>query len=110
MTDDCVVQGQELTGSISSSGLRNAGLITEVTLNSTTWTALPPTALTNRNALSMQNRSGIEIKLQYDPTTVGYVGMVVPDGYERQYDITENIVIYAKASSGNPVITIEELS
>lgn len=98
------------TGSFTFSGLKNGGKVSEVTLNSTTWTALPASALTDRNALAIQNHSGIEIKLNYDDTEPGYVGIIMTDGSERQYDITDAIVIYAKATSGNPVVNVEELS
>ena len=97
-------------GTFSLTGLNNGGLITEITLNSTTWTPLPLTPLTNRNALAIQNRSGLEIKINYDNTVVGYVGIAMSDGDERSYDITDAITIYAKSISGTPTITIEELS
>ena len=92
------------------SGLRTAGRITEVVINDTTWTALPIASLANRNAISIQNRTGVEIKINYDNTVVGYVGMTVPDQYERHYDITDAIIIYAKAAAGSVSLTIEEIS
>ena len=97
-------------GTFSLTGLNNGGLVTEITLNPTTWTALPTTALANRNAMSIQNRSGLEIKINYNNTVVGYVGIAMSDGDERMYDITDAIVIYAKSISGTPTITVEELS
>lgn len=95
----------------SPSGLRNGGLITEVTINDSSWTALPAVALSGRNAISIQNRSGFEVKLNYT-SSAGYVGMVVPDQYERHYDITDAISIYARAISGagSVVVIIEEIS
>lgn len=107
---DCVVIGQPTTGSLSPTGLKNGGLITEVTLSAASWTPLPATPLANRNAIAIQNISAVEIKLQYDATIIGYVGVVVPSGGERQYDITDAIVIYAKASAGAPIIVIEEIA
>jgi len=96
--------------SIKPSGLNVGGVITEITLNSGSWTALPTTALTNRNAIAIQNNSGIEIKLNYDNLEPTYLGIVLADGNERSYDITDSIVIYAKASSGTPVIVVEEIA
>lgn len=110
MTTECIVQGAGLTGEFTPTGLKVGGKVTEVPLNAVTWTALPATPLTGRNAISLQNRSGIEIKLNFDPTVVGYVGVFVPDGYERAYDITDSILIYAKAASGTPTVIIEELA
>ena len=92
------------------SGLSVGGLVTEVTLNSTTWTALPITPLSGRNAIAIQNKSGTEIKINYSSSVVGYVGMVISNGSERYYDITEDIIIYGKSLSDNPVINVEELA
>jgi hypothetical protein len=36
--------------------------------------------------------------------------VVIPSGGERFYDITDSVLIYAKASSGTPVIGVEEIS
>ncbi len=107
---DCVVIGQPTVGSLSPSGLRNGGLITEVTLSAAAWTALPATPLPARNAIAIQNISAVEIKIQYDNTVATYVGVVIPVGGERQYDITDQIVVYAKASAGSPIIIVEEIA
>jgi hypothetical protein len=98
------------SGEFSTSGLKTGGKITEVTVNDSTWTALPPTPLTGRNALAIQNQSGIEIKVNYLNTEPGYVGMVVADGIERFYDIKDTILIYGKSSGGDAILNIEELA
>lgn len=99
-----------LSGNLRPSGLNVGGLITEVTLDSTSWTPLPATPLANRNAICIQNRSNIEIKINYDNTVPTYTGMVIVNNGERFYDISDGIIIYAKATSGTPTITIEELA
>ena len=101
-----------LSGTVDArpAGLTVGGLITQVPVNSTTWTALPPTALLNRNALSIQNISGTDIKINYNNATVGYVGVTIASGSERFYSITDTIIIYAKSSSGTPTIQTEELA
>ena len=104
-----VTQGT-LTGEIRPSGLTVEGRFTEVVLNDTTWTALPPVPLTDRNALVIQNTSGIEVKLQYNPGQAGYVGIVLTAGAERSYDITDDIIVYGKSASGVINIGIEELA
>jgi hypothetical protein len=86
------------------------GLTTVVALNTTSWTALPATPLAGRKAISVQNRSGIEIALNFSPLTPGYAGVLVPDGYERSYNISVAVILYAKASSGTPSVNVEELS
>lgn len=104
------MHGSNFSGSFSVAGLRTGGRVTEVALNSSTWTALPATPLTARNALAIQNTSGIEIKLNYASDVVGYVGVKVAAGSERQYDITDTIIMYAKSASGTPTITVEEIA
>ena len=104
------VTGENFSGSFTPSGLNVGGRVTEVALNATTWTALPAAPLANRNAIAIQNLSGIEIKLNYSDDVVGYVGVVVGSGSERAYDITDAIVLYAKSASGTPTITVEELA
>ena len=104
-----------VTGTVTAKpgGLTVGGLITEVVLSAVSWTALPPTALTNRNQISIQNISGIEIKVNYDSFSAlpaGYTGTTIASGSERHYLISDSIHIFAKASSGTPTIQIEELA
>lgn len=99
-----------VTGTFTPQGLNIAGKMTAVTLNTTTWTALPATPLVNRNAIRIQNQSATEIKTQYDNTTVGYVGIIIAANGSDAYDIKDNIIVYAKSSSGTPTVMVEELS
>lgn len=100
-----------VTGTFTPTGLRVAGKITQVLLSTTSWTALPPGGpLDNRNAINIQNYSGDEIKLQFDPTVPGYDGVYLNDQSERNYDIKDTIQIYAKAKTGGSIITVEEIS
>lgn len=101
-------------GTVTIQGLNTAGRVTIVTVNDTTWTALPfgPSALPNRNAMSIQNQSPSEVKLNYDNTVVGYDGVIIPSSGERQYDIKPGIAQYIKASpgSGTTSIAVEEIA
>jgi hypothetical protein len=97
-----------LTGEISPSGLKNGGRITEVTLIANQWTALPPTPLTNRNALGIQNQSGVDIKVNYPPLPDAYIGWIIPPADSKLYDVTDNIVIYGRPSGNDDVIVIAE--
>lgn len=93
------------------SGLRNSGKHTIIAVNDTTWTALPSVALLNRNAIAIQNNSDTDIKVNYSDSVVGYTGMTIrKNGAERQYDIKDTILLYAKSESGTVFIDIEELS
>jgi hypothetical protein len=108
--DGKVAVRTKICDGLSPSGLTTEGKITEVTLNSSTWVPLPATALTNRNEIGIQNLSGINIKLNFDDNVSGYVGITIANGSERHYSITDDIIIYAKAASGNPTVTVEELA
>ena len=100
-----------LTGSFSPSGLTIAGEFTQVSINDTGWTLVPATALTDRNQINIQNFTGFEVKIRFD-NTGGYLGMRIPDSSERFYQITESILIYARAESGAGTVTldVEELA
>jgi len=93
------------------SGLSIAGRVSVVALSDSAWTELPATALADRNAIAIQNQSDYEIKLNYSDSVSGYVGVIVPSGAERFYDITPDIPIYARfESGGSGSVVIEELS
>lgn len=94
----------------SNSSLRFAGRVTELAVDSTSWTPLPLTPLANRKAINIQNLSGQDIKVNYNNGIAGYVGMTIANGGERSYDMEDGIVIYAKSVSGTVNIYVEELS
>lgn len=101
---------QIVTGSVSTSGLSIAGKITEVTINSDEWLPIPPLPLANRNSLGIQNPSETLIKLNYDNSVVGFVGVIIPAGGERFMDIKDNILIYGRTQTGSVTLNIEEIS
>ena len=96
------------------SGLRTAGRHTFVTVSRTSWVALPSTALTDRNGISIQNESGIDIKIRYVNTDTLWRGTrIAGNGSERFYDIKETIILYAMAdpaAASDPEVIVEELS
>ena len=110
--DDCVIQGNFITGTLKVSGLTIGGRVSVVTINDSSWTPLPLVPLDQRNALGIQNSSGVEIKLQYDNTVASYTGVKMGIEAERYYDIQDTIPVYAKASpgSGTVQIVIEEIA
>lgn len=100
-----------VTGEFTPSGLRIAGRVTPVLLSTTAWTALPPGGpLANRNAINIQNYSGDEIRLNYDPTVAGFNGIILNDQSERNLDIKDTIQLYAKAKIGGTIIIVDEIS
>lgn len=98
------------SGTFTYSGLSEAGVITMITLNSTTWTKITPSPLVNRNAVNIQNQTGTEIKINYSNTVSGYVGISIPDKGERFYDIQGPIDIWAKTEISTGQIAVEELA
>lgn len=98
-----------VSGSFSLAGPSTSGLVTEITVNATTWTRVPTTDLTGRKAFSLQNYSGQTMKLNYNSATVGFVGVYLPTNSERQYD-QDDIAIYAKCTSGTATLTVEEIA
>lgn len=114
-TDASGAEPIAVSGSFSSTpggGGISSGVTTEVTtVNDTTWIALPPTAATGRTGFTIQNQSGVQIKLNF-ATPAGYVGVIVENGGERFYDLNDSGVINAKAAPGSGTISgiiIEEL-
>jgi len=92
-------------------GLTGSGRVTEVTLNDSTWTALPASPLSSRHALNVQNDSGSEIKVNFSNAVATYTGMVVKFGEERFYNIDNTIILYGKSETGTtPTINVEEIS
>lgn len=97
-------------GTIRPAGLNIGGRVTEVTLNDTTWVALPSTPLAQRNALAIQNVSGVEMKVNYSSGIAGYEGIVIADGNERSYQISDTIIVYGKSALGSITVNVEELA
>jgi hypothetical protein len=94
----------------SPGGLTTGGKITEVTLNSSSWVALPPTALTDRNGMGLQNPNATAIKLNFDNTEPGYVGWRIAPNGETFLDVKDSIIVYAKAEVGNPTLVVMEIA
>lgn len=112
-TDECAV-GVVVENDVASApvGLGTTALHTEVTIDDTSWTALPATALTDRKLLAIQNQTGFEIKVTPNsPQPAGYSGWTIIDGGEKFYNITDGLTYYAKAEagSGSIVIDVEEI-
>jgi hypothetical protein len=97
-------------GTIQTSGLTIGGRVSTVTINDATWTALPAVALANRNAVAIQNYSGQTVKLNYSNSVAGFNGVILLDGNERYYDISQSIAIYAKCENATAELVVEEIA
>ena len=115
-SDACsIFPAVSLSGSIATtpSGLRYEGKHSFVTINSVSWTALPAVPLTNRNGVSIQNESLIDVRIRYlegigDPLWRG--SRIFGNNGDRFYDVKDTIVLYGKSQSGTPELIIEEIS
>lgn len=103
-------ENTNFTGSVTIQGLNIAGRISIVSIDNLVWTPLPAVPLVKRNAMSIQNISGQNVKIQYDPLTVGWVGVKIAPDSERFYDIQANVIIYVKSETSAVDILVEELS
>ena len=97
------------TGTFTFTGLKLGGKVTITPINSTGWTKVIDPPLTGSNQINIQNESGQLVKLNYI-NSVGFEGVYLKDGMERQYSIAGNIIIYARCESGNCNIIVEELA
>lgn len=104
------VTATNFSGSFTPSGLTVGGKLTKVILNNVTWTALPPVALINRNALSIQNISSSQIVIDYETVNPLVEGVSIGSGAERFYSIKDTIIIYGKSVAASAIILIEELA
>jgi len=103
----------EVTGTFTPGGLQAEGKYTAVDIDDTSWTVIPTVAQTDRNQINIQNFTGFEVKINH--TGAGaYVnnGMRIPDQSERFYQITDALVVYARAASGSGTVKldVEELA
>ena len=96
-------------GELTPTGLTTGGLITAVSLT-TSWAALPSTALTNRNTLSIQNQSdnGGTIIINY--TNSGSNGWRIYDGGYKEIPITDDIIIYGRMITGTGTALVDEIA
>lgn len=107
----CVVGTQPTTTQSSPSGLKSGGKNTWVDVNDTTWTALPPSPLSGRNSMMLQNNSNVDIWLNFDNTVVGFTGSaLLRSGSDFPLDITDTIFYYAKSSVGTVTVYVQEIA
>lgn len=99
-------------GEFRVEGLTVEGRISKVTISDDDWYPLPATALSGRNAMSIQNRSEQSMLINYSNTAPSTVGVLIPADYERQYQITSDIIIYGRSAAGvgDIDIIIEEIA
>jgi hypothetical protein len=102
--------GVTINGSVAQAGLNIGGKVTEVILNDTGWTALPPVPLANRNSIQIQNFSGVDIKINYTAENVSDFGVFLRDSSERIYMIKDSIILYGRSSLGNASVIVEEIA
>jgi hypothetical protein len=92
-------------------GLGGSGRITIVALTASAWTALPTTALTDRNAILIQNQSdnGNVVLLNYSASAASE-GMRLEDRATKGVSLKSSIVLYGRMVSGTGSVAVEELA
>ena len=100
-----------IENTFTPSGLKNGGLDTIMTLVDSSWTPLPLSALVPRNSLQIQNQSEVEIltTVNVNPQPSQTYGVKVPAGGSAFIDITDEIIIYGRSTSGSASIVVREV-
>lgn len=109
---DVVVIGGVVSGNFTPQGLTTAGLVTVLNIDDTQWYEAPPTALANRNNISIQNQStnGGTMIWNYSASAPSTAGFQVGPGSSRSLSITGSIPVYIRMLSGTGIACVEELS
>jgi len=94
-------------GSSEKPGLTGPAVYTAVTINPTTWTALP--SLANRQTISFRNNTGETCRVNFTQPA-GFLGTQVLDNETKAYDIQESVIVYVKSELNTVVIDVEEIA
>lgn len=100
-----------VTGEFTPVGLTIGGKFQRVTLNDTTWTALPATPLVDRNTVKFENDTAFDVFINFgsgEPLD----GMLVPaNGGTLSYPVRDTITLYGIfESGGSGTLKVEELA
>lgn len=101
-----------LTGTFKPSGLNVGGLITHVPLTDGSWTAVPTSALADRNNIVVQNISGNGgvVLWNYSNTAPATEGFRIEDGGHKSVGITDDILVYCRMLSGTGEVCVDEVA
>lgn len=100
---DVNVIGGVVSGTFEQTGLKNALKTSQMVINSTTPTAIPPVAQTNRNGISVRNLGPDAVWIAGSITdTPGLGGSTYPKFVNEEFviDITDSITFYACVETG----------
>jgi hypothetical protein len=92
--------------------LAASGKITIVSLSSSSWTALPSTALNGRKSVSIQNQSdnGNIVLINFSSSAPGTDGFRIDDGGTRSFMVGGSLVVYGRMKSGSGSVAVEEIA
>lgn len=101
-----------LKGEFSQSGLKTGGLMTKTELTDSEWRPLPATPLPGRNAIRIQNQSGVLMYMNYDDSAPAGEGIEVAADDSEMKDITDTVLIYGRLVSGGGTksVMVEEIA
>ena len=83
---------------------------TVVALSSSSWAALPATALIGRKSIAIQNQSGPSSVLLLNFTGTGSDGWRVPNNSSRVLSVDATVTVYGRMISGTGSVLVEELA
>jgi hypothetical protein len=99
-----------VSGTVESTSPINSGKITKVTLDNTSWTAIPTSAAANRQGLGIQNLSGDNLLLNWSNTAPANEYIFVASGAERYYSAKTGAILYGRFQTiATGTIIVEEL-
>lgn len=109
---EIAVVAQPATGTFTFTGLSTGGRITELALTDASWTAVPASALTDRNSIAVQNISGNggTVLWNYSNAAPLTEGWRIEDGGFKSVAVRDGITIYAKMLSGSGTVAIDEVA
>lgn len=99
-----------INGGVAQLGLNTEGRVTEVELVDFEWRPMPPTPLSFRNSIQVQNFSGVDVKINYTNDPAVTLGIILRDSFERVYMVKENIPLYGRSSQGTVKVIVEEIA
>lgn len=108
-SDGLVYVRVKAIGTMTFSGLSEAIKISTLSIGDTV-TALPTTALSNRNSISIQNKSSTETlyvgpsNVEANSTVGGNGGWEIPPQEALNFDIKDVVTIYAIAPTGKTIL------
>lgn len=87
----------------------SAKSVTETVINaSTTWTALPTTAMSGRALVEVANKGENKLYFSFDNTAAIQHRFAIASGSFRIFPIQDNLVLYGRSQTGSTRVIVTE--